>query len=225
MSTSDEGAVLPGFVPGPPGRPLVIVVNGSPGGHRDGPRLLRRLVRRGYRVAVVAPSAAAWRSAAAGTWLRGLAGPGGPAVEAHLLGVGAAGGLALRAAAHDPAFRTVHLLGTPVELPRLEPRPRSGEAGPPAFPTGETVPRRPPFAPPLTAAELYEIEAAVRYAYAPDDPLTPPRDVALMKLAVRRCELTALPACGGSTPSGPAVRRWASAGFPGFPGRRFLPGI
>ncbi|WP_406728615.1 hypothetical protein WJ438_34045 [Streptomyces sp. GD-15H] len=216
MRPHHDGPVWRKAAPGRAGSPLVVVVDGVPGGHRDGPRLLRRLVRRGYQVAVVVPDAAAWRSAAAGTWLAGLAvGRRDAAVEVRLLGFGPAGALALRAAAHDPAVRAVHLLGTPVGLPHLEARPRPATAARLQVTALENEPPRQPLhAMPLTPAELYEVRAPIRYAYNPDDPVTPPRDVALLKLAVRHCEFTVLSAGDGGTPHGPAARRWVVAGLP-----------
>ncbi|MEU9360183.1 hypothetical protein AB0D35_18990 [Streptomyces sp. NPDC048301] len=209
-------------------RPLVVVAGGALSGGPDdaGPpgalgcasltcgagaaRLSARLVSAGYAVVAAGLPHPAHRAERPASYISRL-------IDRHaedadtsrtaVIGFDLGGRHAL-AAASDPRIGSVHLVGAPVfrlfdepdRLPALPARTAAALAaatGPAGL--GGLA---------LRAEQLYEIGCAVRVGYAPDDPLTTPQDLALLKLTVANAEFHAFPATGRTTPRGGTVHRW-----------------
>ncbi|MFH8443877.1 alpha/beta fold hydrolase [Streptomyces sp. NPDC018026] len=217
-----EGPVWWGGAPGRLPGPLVVVVTAGLGGpHRYAP-LLDRLVRRGYTVLATGPPRAPLGSGRPEAPLSRIVDDGARAArveELQVIGFGLGGRLALGAAARDDRIRVVQLVGAPVARLFDEPERLL------SLPTGEldalvrmTGACRRELLPEVLGAlalrpeTLYPLSGLVRVGYAADDPLTPPQDLALLKLALERSEFRAFPAGVGPTASSRAVRRWLVEG-------------
>jgi dienelactone hydrolase len=196
-------------------RPLVVLLTGALGGGQECGHLLDRLVRRGHAVVAArvphSPSSAA--AAVAGIIDRHA----DRAVTSHtrVVGFDLGGRAALEAAAADGRVRAVHLVGTPVV--RLYAEPDHQRALPPtvtaALVRATGAGRRDRLPDALTGLslrpeELHGIDAAVRVGYAHGDPLTPPQDLALLRLTVRDVTFRSFPAPYRAPTGGRAVRRW-----------------
>ncbi|MGC9501352.1 alpha/beta fold hydrolase [Streptomyces sp. WG7] len=194
------------------------MITGSLGGpHRYVP-LLTRLVRRGHAVVATVPAPAPLRPGHFEASLSRLIDDrarDAVTEHVHVIGFGLGGRLALDSAARDDRIRVVQLVGAPVarlfdepelllSLPKddLDSLVRMTGAG-----RRDLLPEA-LGALALRPETLYALNGLVRVAYAADDPLTPPQDLALLRLALAHSEFRAFPAGGGTAPSGRAVRRW-----------------
>ncbi|MEU5144203.1 hypothetical protein [Streptomyces sp. NPDC021139] len=229
-----EGLVWWGGRPvGRPG-PLVVVVTAGLDGPGRYAQLLDRLVRRGHAVLVTGPPEAPFPSGRPEASLSRLVDEGARAAgteEVQVIGFGFGGRLALGAAARDERIRVVQLVGAPVARLFDEPELLL------SLPTDEldalvrmTGAGRRGLLPEVLGAlalrpeTLYPLSGLVRVGYAADDPLTPPQDLALLKLTLARTEFRAFPAGIASPTASRAVRRWLVDGTAPPPRRApFLP--
>ncbi|MFE2556146.1 alpha/beta fold hydrolase [Streptomyces sp. NPDC059352] len=200
-----------------PSRPLVLLVGGALGGGPECARLLDRLVADGHAVVAAhlpRPVPCAECTAASVSRLidahTGSADTGRTAVIGFDLG----GRPALAAAASDRRIGSVQLVGAPVS--RLFEEPDRLLGLPPATvdalveATGAAGGEQLPYllgGLALRPEQLYEIRCPVWVGHAPDDPLTTPQDLALLKLTLEQSEFHAFEATGGTTPRGGAVHR------------------
>ncbi|MFJ6072561.1 alpha/beta fold hydrolase [Streptomyces sp. NPDC093065] len=228
---TDDGPVWWGGVPERPRPgPLVVVVTaGLDGPHRYAP-LLNRLVRRGHAVLATGPPGTAPGSRRPEAALSRLVDDGTRVAmteQVHVIGFGFGGRLALGAAARDDRIRVVQLVGAPVarlfDEPELLLSLPKGELDTLVRMTGAGRRDLLPEALGTLALRpetLYPLSGLVRVAYGAEDPLTPPQDLALLKLTLARSEFRAFPAgVGGIAPSR-AVRRWLVDGVRPPPPRR-----
>ncbi|CAL9573155.1 hypothetical protein [Streptomyces sp. enrichment culture] len=219
----------PGLRPGPL---IVVVTAGLDGPHRYAP-LLDRLVRRGHTVLATGPPRVPLGSGRPEASLSRLVDDGARAArteEVHVIGFGFGGRLALGAAARDDRIRVVQLVGAPVarlfDEPELLLSLPTGELDVLARMTGAC---RRELLPEVLGAlalrpeTLYPLSGLVRVGYAADDPLTPPQDLALLKLALERSEFRAFPAGSGGTAPSREVRRWLVDGVAPPPRRTARP--
>ncbi|MEU9209499.1 hypothetical protein AB0D27_16500 [Streptomyces sp. NPDC048415] len=203
-------------------RPLVVVVTGALGGGRECLPLLTRLVRRGHAVVAARLSGV----------LRHTGRPGLPlsrlidrytrvalTERTSVIGFDLGGRLALGAALADTRIRVVQLVGAPVA--RLFDEPElllSLPAHALDALVRVTGADRRELLPKvlgglaLRPETLYPLSGLVRVGYAADDPLTPPQDLALLKLTLEHCEFRAFAGERGTPPGGRAVRLWLLEG-------------
>ncbi|MFG2134406.1 alpha/beta fold hydrolase [Streptomyces sp. NPDC048751] len=198
-------------------RPLVVVVAGALGDPREHLPLLGRLVRRGYAVVGVRTPAEPHRAGRSERLVSGVVDR-----YAHLaltertclIGFDFGGRLALGAALRDERISVVQLVGAPVARLFDEPELLLSLPGDDLDAlvriTGAARRELPEALGGLALRpeELYSLSGLVRVAHALDDPLTPPQDLALLKLTLERSEFRAFPPGTGTTPSGRALRRW-----------------
>ncbi|MFF3329620.1 alpha/beta fold hydrolase [Streptomyces sp. NPDC002888] len=216
-------------------RPLVVVVAGALGEVRQHVPLLGRLVRRGYAVVAVRAPGELHRAGRSDFLVSRIVDR-----YAHLaltertclIGFDFGGRLALGAAAQDERIRVVQLVGAPVarlfDEPELLLSLPGGNLDALVRITGAARRELLPEALgglALRPETLYPLSGLVRVAYATDDPLTPPQDLALLRLTLERSEFRAFPGGAGTSPSGRALRRWLVDGVAGrrpSPCRAFL---
>ncbi|MDV5145217.1 hypothetical protein R1T08_13560 [Streptomyces sp. SBC-4] len=208
-----------------PARPLVLVVGGALGGGPECVRLLGRLVAHGYAVvAVRLPRPVPCAECTEAFVSRLIDGHAHTADtrSTRVIGFDLGGRPALAAAATDRRIGSVHLVGAPVS--RLFEEPDRILALPPMTvdalvdATGAAGGEQLPYflgGLALPPEQLYEIRGQVWVGHAPDDPLTAPQDLALLKLTLERSVFHAFGATGGTTPRGGPVHRWLVDGVRG----------
>ncbi|WP_327267924.1 hypothetical protein OG233_05770 [Streptomyces sp. NBC_01218] len=203
-------------------RPLVLVVGGAFVRREEYLPLFARLVRRGHAVVAAVPADPAGyvaRSAGLVSRLVDAYVRTAATARTQVIGLDLGGRLALGAAATDTRIAAVHLVGAPVA--RLFAEADRPFALPPAT-TGRLArsvgadrrARLPALLGglELRPEELYDVRARVRVGYAVDDPLTPPQDLALLRLTLKDAEFRAFRSRGGATPAGRPVHRWLASG-------------
>ncbi|MGW6390048.1 hypothetical protein ACWFR1_05975 [Streptomyces sp. NPDC055103] len=208
-----------------PARPLVLLVGGALGGGAECVRLLGRLVAHGHAVvAVRLPRPVPCAECTAASVSRLIDGHAHTADtrSTRVIGFDLGGRAALTAASTDPRISSVHLVGAPVS--RLFEEPDRILGLPPATvdaladATGAKGGEQLPYllrGLALRPEQLYEIRGTVWVGHAPDDPLTAPQDLALLKLTLERSVFNAFAPTGGTSPSGGPVHRWLVDGVRG----------
>ncbi|MFE1904076.1 alpha/beta fold hydrolase [Streptomyces gardneri] len=201
-----------------PERPLVLVVGGALGGGPECTRLLGRLVAYGHAVVAARlprPVPCAECTAASVTRLIDRHDRAADTRRTHVIGFDLGGRPALAAAATDDRIASVHLVGAPVS--RLFEEPDRILDLPPATvdaladATGAAGGEQLPYllkGLALPPEQLYEIRGQVWVGHAPDDPLTTPQDLALLKLTLESSVFHAFGPTGGTSPRGGPVHRW-----------------
>ncbi|MGW3354028.1 hypothetical protein ACWDFL_01225 [Streptomyces bungoensis] len=199
-------------------RPLTVVVTGALGGPERHLPLLKRLVRRGHAVVATAPPTAHHSGLPLSRLIDRFA-PLAVTERTCVIGFDLGGIPALAAAAADERIRVTQVVGTPVArlfdepelLLSLPTRNLDALVRATGAPRRELLPEAlGGFA--LRAEMLYPLPGLVRVAYAADDPLTPPQDLALLRLALANSEFRAFPGGDGAAPEGGPLRRWLVAG-------------
>ncbi|MEU2058406.1 hypothetical protein [Streptomyces bungoensis] len=201
-------------------RPLAVVVTGALGRPERHLPLLKRLVRRGHAVVATSPPTAAHHSGLPLSRLIDRFAPLAVTARTCVIGFDLGGIPALAAASGDERIRVTQVVGTPVArlfdepelLLSLPTRNLDALVRATGAPRRELLPEAlGGFA--LRAETLYPLPGLVRVAYTADDPLTPPQDLALLKLALARSEFRAFPGRGdGTAPAGRPLRRWLVEG-------------
>ncbi|MFD0152159.1 hypothetical protein ACWGQ4_31640 [Streptomyces sp. NPDC055721] len=206
-----------------PARPLVVVVGGALGGGPECAPLLGRLVAHGHAVAAVRlprPVPCAECTAASVSRLIDGHAHTTDTRRTRVIGFDLGGRPALTAAASDRRIASVHLVGAPVS--RLFEEPDRILGLPPvtvdalAAATGAAGGEQLPYllgGLALRPEQLYEIRGPVWVGHAPDDPLTAPQDLALLKLTLESSVFHAFGATGGTSPRGGTVHRWLADGI------------
>ncbi|MFB7589186.1 alpha/beta fold hydrolase [Streptomyces sp. NPDC056169] len=201
-----------------PARPLVVVVGGALGGGPECARLLGRLVAHGHAVVALhlpRPVPCAECTAASVSRLIDRHVRTTDTRRTRVIGFDLGGRPALAAAATDRRIASVHLVGAPVS--RLFEEPDRMLALPPVTvdalvdATGAAGGEQLPYLMgglALLPEQLYEIRGTVWVGHAPDDPLTAPQDLALLKLTLESSVFHAFGPTGGTSPRGGSVHRW-----------------
>lgn len=204
-------------------RPLVLMVGGALARREEYVPLLARFVRRGHAVVAAGPADPAGYVARSPRLVSQLVDDherSAATTRTQVIGLDIGGRLALGAAVTDTRIAAVHLVGAPVA--RLFAEAYRPFALPPA--TADVLARSVGAVcraqlPTLLGGlelrpeELYDVQARVRVGYAVDDPLTPPQDLALLKLTLKDVEFQTFRSRGGAAPAGCPVHRWLASGI------------